>query len=68
MLWEYFPKLRRHPKFTRDAAGPDVLFEAMYNYVGGRTCQLCSPDKKMDREPRESEEPMICYGTIALGN
>ena len=67
-LWEYFSKLRRLPTFTRDAAGPDVLFEATYNHAGGRTCQLCSSDKKVDREPRESEEPVIHYGTIASGN
>jgi nucleoside phosphorylase len=53
---------------TRDTTGPDVLFEASYNHVGGPTCQSCSSDKEIDRQPRESEEPVVHYGTIASGN
>ena len=65
---EYLSKLSHLPKFKRDNAGPDVLFEATYNHVGGRTCQLCSSDKEIDRQPRESEEAVVHYGTITSGN
>ena len=67
-LSEYVFKLRRLPEFTRDIAGPDVLFEASYNHVGGPTCQSCSSDKEVHRQPRESEELVAHYGTIASGN
>ena len=67
-LSEHVSKLRRLLELTRDTTGPDVLFEASYNHAGGPTCQSCSSDKEIDRQPRESEEPVVHYGTIASGN
>lgn len=65
---EHVSKLRRLPEFTRDTAGPDVLFEATYNHAGGPTCQSCSSDKEVDQQPRESEEPVVHYGTTTSSN
>ena len=65
---ENISRFRHLPEFTRDAAGPDVLFEATYNHVGGSTCQSCSSTKQVDRPQRESEEVVVHYGIIASGN
>ena len=76
-LVEYISKLARLPEFTREAAGPDVLFEAECSHeedpTSKSTCQSCSADskavdRKVDRPQRSSEEPVIHYGTIASGN
>jgi nucleoside phosphorylase len=69
MLSEHASKLQRIPKFQRSRAGPDVLFEAAYNYKGGSTCQQCSTSKQENRQARESDEEIVLhYGTIASGN
>lgn len=58
----------RLPKFSHDTAGPDVLFEATYNHVGGSTCEYCSRDREVKRTSRKSQDVVIHYGTIASGN
>src|SRR5207302_5918726 len=35
---------------------------------GGRICETCSADQRVTRQPRESEDVVIHYGTIASGN
>jgi nucleoside phosphorylase len=68
-LLEHVSKVERIAKFQRLRAGPDVLFNAAYNHVGGQTCDKCSVDKHEAREPRNSEkEVVVHYGTIASGN
>ncbi|KAH0558666.1 hypothetical protein GP486_004684 [Trichoglossum hirsutum] len=67
-LSEYFSQFSRMPKFQRDNAGPDVLFEAAYDHEGGQTCGLCKREREVDRQRRESEEVVVHYGTIASGN
>jgi nucleoside phosphorylase len=69
-LSTYVSKLERIPKFQRVKAGPDILFEAAYDHVGGHTCDQCSVDRHEVRQPRESEEEEVAvyYGTIASGN
>jgi nucleoside phosphorylase len=69
-LSTYVSELERIPKFQRVKAGPDILFEAAYDHVGGHTCDQCSIDKHEVRQPRESgkEEVAVYYGTIASGN
>jgi nucleoside phosphorylase len=67
-LHDYVCKLSHFPEFTRASAGPDILFEATYNHVGGRTCETCSADKSVTRQPEEREEVVVHYGTIASGN
>jgi nucleoside phosphorylase len=65
---DHIAKLDHIPKFRRDRAGVDVLFEAAYNHEGGHTCDKCKVDKQEARQPRDSEEVVLHYGTIASGN
>ena len=67
-LPKYLSKISHIPEFTRDRAGPDMLFEATYDHVGGRLCEMCSADRRVARQPREREDVVIHYGTIASGN
>jgi nucleoside phosphorylase len=60
--------VKRLPNFSRDKAGPDVLFLENYDHIGGDTCEQCSEDKQMQRAPRENQDVVIHYGTIASGN
>ncbi|PVI01693.1 purine and uridine phosphorylase [Periconia macrospinosa] len=60
-IMEHMAKLWRLPEFTREAAGPDVLFKAECSDEHGQ-------DGQVEREPRPNEEPVIHYGTIASGN
>jgi nucleoside phosphorylase len=64
----YLSALCHLPEFTRDNAGPDILFEPTYNHVGGPTCERCSKDRLLKRTTRASQEIMVHYGTIASGN
>ena len=67
-LLEYASKLDKLSTFSRDKAGPDVLFEADYNHIGGDTCNRCSKEKVRKRPLHDSGEIAIHYGTIASGN
>jgi nucleoside phosphorylase len=67
-LMGHISKLGRLPGFAREAAGPDILFDEEYNHEQGPTCQSCSVDKQVDRQPRSTAEPVVHYGTIASGN
>lgn len=55
-------------RFSRDCAGPDVLYEATYDHVRGQTCASCEADKQVSRPTREVDAVGIHYGTIASGN
>jgi nucleoside phosphorylase len=65
---EYASKLNSLPSFTREDAGPDVLFEADYNHVGGAACEQCSKTRMVQRQSRGNQAPVVHYGTIASGN
>lgn len=60
--------LSRLPKFAREKAGVDVLFEADYDHEDGQGCKSCDVTKRVTREERESESFTVHYGTIASGN
>jgi ankyrin repeat domain-containing protein 50 len=65
----YLSIFDRLPLFSRDIAGADVLFEAMYNHGGGATCEQCSKERVIQRTERGAQEKVtIHYGTIASGN
>ncbi|KAF2033281.1 purine and uridine phosphorylase [Setomelanomma holmii] len=59
---------KRLPHFSREAAGPDVLFEASYRHAGGPTCDLCANASKVWRPGRSGPGVAVHYGTIASGN
>ncbi|RYP57870.1 hypothetical protein DL770_010563 [Monosporascus sp. CRB-9-2] len=65
---EYASKLDSLPTFTREDAGPDVLFEADYNHVEGAACEQCSIERAVERQSRDNQEIVVHYGTIASGN
>ncbi|KAB5513458.1 nucleoside phosphorylase domain-containing protein [Coniochaeta sp. 2T2.1] len=67
-LSEHISKLYRLPNFRREAAGPDILFEATYNHEGGQNCQPCRLDKRVNRQSRKCNSTVVHYGTIASGN
>ncbi|PVH94805.1 purine and uridine phosphorylase [Periconia macrospinosa] len=67
-LSKHVSKLNSISKFQRGRAGPDILFEATYDHEGGQTCDLCNSDRQEARQPRESDEVVVHYGTIASGN
>jgi nucleoside phosphorylase len=70
-LLEHVSKLERIAKFQRVKAGPDVLFDAAYDHVGGQTCDGCNVERHEVRLPRKSEEMdevEVHYGTIASGD
>ena len=46
----------------------DVLFEPQYHHVEGSTCAKCDIMRSIKRIPRENQQPIIHYGTIASGN
>lgn len=66
-LFECVSRFNSLPMFARNDAGPDILFEADYNHMGGAACENCSKERVVARQPR-SQEIIIHYGTIASGN
>jgi nucleoside phosphorylase len=67
-LATYISIFDRLENFSRNTAGPDMLFEAAYNHVGGATCERCSREREIKRAPRNGQDVMIHYGTMASGN
>jgi nucleoside phosphorylase len=67
-LSQHVSKLERISKFRRENAGPDVLFEASYDHVGGETCNLCDTNRQKERQRRDGGAVAVHYGTIASGN
>ena len=46
----------------------DRLFESPHDHAGGNTCDKCDPSREVKRDPRDTSDPQIHYGTIASGN
>jgi nucleoside phosphorylase len=67
-LSAYLPLLCHLPEFTRENAGPDILFQSNYNHTGGPTCERCSNYAIVKRTSRGSPRVVVHYGTIASGN
>ena len=66
-LLSHLLKLSSLPEFTRENAGPDVLFEVAYKHMGGEGCEQCNKERVVHRRPR-GQKIVIHYGTIASGN
>jgi nucleoside phosphorylase len=64
----HLSKLSNLPKFARDEAGSDVLFEAEYNHVGEDGCASCAATRTIQRKARTNNTPVVHYGIIASGN
>ncbi|KAB8240038.1 TPR repeat protein [Aspergillus flavus] len=67
-LSPHLSKLGNLPKFGRDQAGSDLLFEAEYNHGGQDSCLSCTTARTIQRNERAGNIPMIYYGAIASGN
>ncbi|KAI7970217.1 hypothetical protein EIK77_008444 [Talaromyces pinophilus] len=65
---EYVAKFDRLPTFTREYAGPDILFKSDYDHVGGPTCDECDKTEISQRPPRSQGISIVHYGAIASGN
>ena len=66
-LMELYSKLEALPKFTRKAAGVDVLFAADYDHdEKAADCDSCDSSRIVARPKRD--EVVVHYGTIASGN
>ena len=65
---EYVAKFDRLPTFTRQYAGPDILFVSDYDHVGGSTCDHCDTTRISKRPRRAQNISVVHYGTIASGN
>ena len=67
-IMEHASNFDQLPEFARQNAGPDVLFEADYHHVGEATCEMCSKERVVERKPRDNQDIVVHYGTIASGN
>jgi nucleoside phosphorylase len=56
------------PGYVHQGEPNDRLFEASYQHVEGSDCSNCDSHKEIKRDRRDSTEPEIHYGVIALGN
>lgn len=66
--FERHPDLK--PAYLHQGTANDRLFKSSYEHIDGENskCQLCDPEKVVDRHHRESAKPKIHYGLIASGN
>jgi len=71
MLKKY-PKMdkkpNKGPSYTHQGFDNDRLFEASSTHVPGPDCQGCHAAGEVQRNPRDTTDPKIHYGTIASGN
>jgi hypothetical protein len=61
-----FPNYQaRHPGLEQDR-----LFKAAYDHLDAQslTCQSCEVTQLIDRDPRQTQDPVIHYGLIGSGN
>jgi nucleoside phosphorylase len=56
------------PNFKYQGAASDVLYKASYGHVPGSTCKSCGDKEVVEREIRESANPVLHYGNIASDN
>jgi nucleoside phosphorylase len=64
----HLSRFNHMPKFQRDTAGSDVLFEATYIHGNDNSCVSCTPYRNVKRRDRVNNWPVVHYGTIASGN
>ncbi|KAK2604011.1 hypothetical protein QQS21_003847 [Conoideocrella luteorostrata] len=71
-MLEKNPKMSRglenNPDYVHQGLNNDRLFKSSYNHISGLDCRGCNTADEVKREPRDTTEPKIHYGTIASGN
>jgi nucleoside phosphorylase len=72
VMLEKYPKMgkrsKQNPGYTHQGFDNDRLFKASCEHVPGLDCQGCDTADEIQRDPRETTNPDIHYGTIASGN
>jgi nucleoside phosphorylase len=56
------------PGFVHQGFNNDRLFKSSYEHTGDQDCSNCDPKEEIQRNERDSTEPVIHYGIIASGN
>ncbi|KAE8345470.1 hypothetical protein BDV24DRAFT_148078 [Aspergillus arachidicola] len=65
----HLSKLSTLPRFSRDDAGPDILFESSYQHPEDQEmCEQCDRKRIVARAKRKHNEVVLHYGTIASAN
>jgi nucleoside phosphorylase len=71
-MLEKNPKMSRrskkNPGYAHQGLENDRLFKASCGHVPGPDCRGCDTAEEIQRDPRDTTEPEIHYGTIASGN
>ena len=66
---DHLSRLEQIEEFTREAAGPDRLFESTSQHKQGPSCARCDKESIIERDPRAAAKLVqIHYGTIASAN
>ncbi|CAG7990738.1 unnamed protein product [Penicillium salamii] len=72
VMLEKYPKMgkrsKQNPGYTHQGFDNDRLFKASCDHVPGLDCQGCDTADEIQRDPRETSDPDIHYGTIGSGN
>ncbi|OQE16718.1 hypothetical protein PENSTE_c023G07929 [Penicillium steckii] len=72
MMLESNPKMgkrtKKHPGYIHQGSENDRLFKASCDHIPGPDCQRCNTADEIDRDPRDTTDPDIHYGTIGSGN
>ena len=68
-LSTYLAPLTNLPLFARPPEA-DLLFEASYDHQreSDSNCEFCDDSRLVRRNPRDDDQPLVYYGTIASGN
>lgn len=59
---------KKKPSYTHQGFENDRLFKSLCDHVPGPDCQGCDAAGEVQRDPRDTTDPDIHYGTIASGN
>jgi nucleoside phosphorylase len=72
MMLEKNPKMgkrsKQNPGYAHQGFDNDRLFKTACDHVPGPDCRGCNTDDEVQRDPRDTTDPDIHYGTIASGN
>jgi nucleoside phosphorylase len=61
-------KSKHNPGYAHQGFDNDRLFKAARDHVPGPDCRGCDTADEVQRDPRDTTDPDIHYGTIASGN
>lgn len=61
-------KSKHNPGYAHQGLGNDRLFKSSCDHAPGPDCRGCNTADEIQRDPRDTTDPEIHYGTIASGN